>query len=507
VAVRYEEVAITYRELSERTRKLATVLTRDGLAAGDRVAVVMRNCPELLETLLAGLGGGFVPVPVNARLHPREITDIVTHAGCSAIFADAEQAVRLDREGRLPATSLRFCARPAHGWKSYRVAVDAEVPPAELAPVTPDQTAMLFYTSGTTGQPKGVQWTHRMLHLLVSGYLADVTPLVETDVVLHAAPLTHGSGTVALAALAQGAENLILQGDSFEPRRLLELVQTRRVSVIAFLAPTQIVKVLGAQEPRRWELGSLHTVLYGGGPMYLEHVREAMDMFGPVLVQIYGQGEAPMTITCLSRRDHARFHAAADPRLGSAGVARTGVEVQVVDAQDRPVPPGAEGEVVVRGDIVTPGYWDDPLATATVLRGGWLHTGDIGRLDEEGYLELLDRSTEMIVTGGNNVYPREVEEALLTHPSVAECAVFGVPDDYWGEAVHAVVRPVPGAKPPEDDLIEHAAASVARYKRPKRVELRAELPKNAYGKVLKRRLREPYWLGHQRRVGGGATKS
>jgi len=366
--------------------------------------------------------------------------------------------------------------------------------------------AWLFYTSGTTGRPKGAMWSHRTIAVALMNYLADVYSTQPEDVVLHAAPLTHGSGVVALPSLARAAENVILDAPSFEPDAVFELIERCKVTNVAFLAPTQIVRLLADFEPGRFDLSSLRCILYGGAPMFVEDLRRALAAFGYVFVQIYGQGEAPMTITYLRKVDHERFSRTDDPRLGSAGIARTDVEVRVVDDSDRSLPPGAVGEIVARGDVVIPGYWGQPEATADALRGGWLHTGDIGAIDPSGHLFILDRLRDMIVSGGNNIYPREVEEAILTLREVTEVAVVGVPDEYWGESVHAIVACRPDDILTADAVIARCTDRLASYKKPRTVEFVDQLPKNAYGKVLKRELRERYWAAYERRVAGGQMK-
>jgi acyl-CoA synthetase (AMP-forming)/AMP-acid ligase II len=315
--------------------------------------------------------------------------------------------------------------------------------------------------------------------------------------------MSHGSGIVALPAIARGAANHIMPSGSFDPATLLSYVQDKRVSHIAFLAPTQIVRTVEDADPAAYDLRSLKAVCYGGAPIYVENLRAAIKAFGPVFVQIYGQGEAPITATALPAVQHAEFLETDDARIGSAGFTRTDVSVQVVDADDNPLPQGDAGEICIRGDIVMAGYWDDPEATAAALRGGWLHTGDIGSFDQHGYLFLLDRVKDMIVTGGNNVYPREVEEVLITHPDVSQVVVIGIPDDYWGEAVHAVAVLEDGASASAHDLIAYCGEHLAGYKKPKSVDFLAELPVSGYGKVLRREIRDTYWSGRERKIGGG----
>jgi acyl-CoA synthetase (AMP-forming)/AMP-acid ligase II len=251
------------------------------------------------------------------------------------------------------------------------------------------------------------------------------------------------------------------------------------------------------------DLSTLRCVPYGGGPMYVEQVKRAIDLLGPIWVQIYGQGETPMTGTYLRPQEHRYDSLEAERRLGSAGITRTDIELRVVDLEGREVPDGEVGEIAIRGVTVMKGYWDDPSATQEALRDGWLHTGDLGYMDADGYVFIVDRAKDMIISGGNNVYPREVEEVLLRHPQIVEAAVVGIPDPDWGESVHAVIVTRPEAMMTVADVIELCRANLAGYKKPRSVEFVAELPKNAYGKVLKRELREKYWAGHDRRIGGG----
>lgn len=504
IAVRCGDRAVDYATFAGRSARLGQALRGFGLHTGDRVGIVQRNGVELLETVYGALMAGLVVVPVNMRLHPREIAFIGRDSGWRALVHTAEFNSGLDSVvDEMPELSVRISTGPTHGELDYEQLMKETSPLPAPVDLYPEAVAWLFYTSGTTGRPKGVIWTHRTVHNLVLSYLADVYSIQSPDVVLHAAPLSHGSGTVSLAAIARGAQNVILHTQSFEPDTVFSLIEAHGVTNIAFLAPTQIVKLLDEFTPGRYDLGSLRCVLYGGAPMYTDHLRQALEMFGPVFVQIFGQGESPLTISYLSVLEHVRWWQEGHERLSSAGIARTGIEIRIGDADDNPVPPGEIGEILCRGEIVMPGYWRNPEATAETLRGGWLHTGDVGKIDERGYLYVLDRSKDMVVSGGNNIYPREVEEVLLTHPAVAECAVIGIPDDYWGEAVHAIICLEDGHSATAEGLVAHCLANMASYKKPRSFEFRDALPKNAYGKVMKRELREDYWRGHDRRVGGG----
>jgi acyl-CoA synthetase (AMP-forming)/AMP-acid ligase II len=494
------ELTRTYRDLAARALAFGGELRARGLSSGDRVAFALHNRAEILEIIFGCFAAGLVVVPINARLHPKEMAYIATDSGSRVLIHGPEFTDALTTlAAEFPAVELRVEVgdQEYDGLVGSDRALDA---PVEVGALDP---SWLFYTSGTTGNPKGAIWTHRTIRVITMNYLADVYNIQHTDVVLHVAPMSHGSGIVALPAVARGAANHVLGTGSFDPDRMLRYVQDEMVSHIAFLAPTQIVRTVEDVDVSSYDLTSLKAICYGGAPIYVENLRAAIKAFGPVFVQIYGQGEAPITATALPAILHQRFLDSGDPRLGSAGFTRTDVCVRVVDADDNPVPDGESGEICIRGDIVMAGYWRNPEATAAALRGGWLHTGDVGSFDAHGYLYLLDRVKDMIVSGGNNVYPREVEEVLITHPQVSQVVVVGIPDPYWGEAVHAVVVPEDKARVTAADLIAFTGEHLAGYKKPKSVDLVAELPTSGYGKVLRREIRDRYWRGRTRKVGGG----
>jgi long-chain acyl-CoA synthetase len=362
--------------------------------------------------------------------------------------------------------------------------------PIALAEVAPDDPAWLFYTSGTTGRPKGATLTHRNLMAMTMSYLADIDAIAPEDCIIHAAPMSHGSGIYALPHVARAANNVVPDSGHFDPAETVRLIAAHRGATF-FFAPTMISRLLASPALDGADLGNLKTIVYGGGPMYVADLRRALDRFGPRLVQIYGQGEAPMTISYVSRAVHAESgHPRWLERLASVGVARTDVEMRVVDGDDRPLPTGEIGEVVCRGDVVMKGYWNDAAASARTLKGGWLHTGDVGALDSDGFLTLKDRSKDMIISGGSNIYPREIEEVLIRHPAVAEASVVGRPHADWGEEVVAFVVARPGASVAAAELDRLCLDSIARFKRPKHYRFVAALPKNNYGKVLKTELRK-----------------
>ena len=458
-------VVRTYGELADRTGKLAKSLQAEfNLAPGERIALAMRNCPEYYELLFACWHAGLVAVPMNAKLHPRELAYILQDSGAKQCF------VTPDLEAAVPAAIS--VASPDF----RKLFSQAQTNPAV---VPPDAPAWLFYTSGTTGVPKGAVLTHRNLLFMTQAYLCDIDRLAPGDSILHAAPLSHGSGLYGLPHFAAGALNVIPESGHFDPQEIYDLLEHWR-NVSFFAAPTMLVRLLASPAART--PANLKTISYGGAPMYLADSLRALDLFGPRLYQLYGQGESPMTISGLSQTMHAERRA-----LETCGIPRTGVEVAVLDENDVALPPGETGEIVTRSDCVMAGYWQNPAASAHALRGGWLHTGDVGSLDGAGFLTLRDRSKDMIISGGSNIYPREIEEVLLRHPAVVECSVIGRPHPEWGEEVIAFIVSRRSVSAGELDALclEH----IARFKRPRGYRFIAALPKNNYGKVLKTELR------------------
>jgi acyl-CoA synthetase (AMP-forming)/AMP-acid ligase II len=358
-----------------------------------------------------------------------------------------------------------------------------------LAEVAPSDPAWLFYTSGTTGRPKGAVLTHRNILACGLNFLAEVDAVSPTDALLHAAPMSHGSGLYIIPYVAAMGAQIIPESGRFEPAEIFAAT-AKRAGVSFFAAPTMVHRLTHAAQVGDADTRGLKTIIYGGGPMYVADCKAALAAFGPKLTQIYGQGESPMTITFLPKHLHVdtggpRY----EDRLASVGFAQSVVEVRAVDGEDREVAPGEVGEIVARGDTVMAGYWNNPKASAETLKGGWLHTGDMGSFDAEGFLTLKDRSKDVIISGGSNIYPREVEEALLRHGDVAEVSVVGRPHADWGEEVVAFVVARPGANLRRDELDGLCNQSIARFKRPKSYFVVNELPKNNYGKVVKVELR------------------
>jgi acyl-CoA synthetase (AMP-forming)/AMP-acid ligase II len=495
---------VTYRVFHDRALAIGGNLLAAGCKPGDRVAFCLANSPRIMELIYGCFAAGLVVVPVNARLHTREMAYIVGNSGAKILVHGSEFQKGIQSNAELFEGVKRYCTEPVEGATLFSSLVSADHALPAAVDASPEDICWLFYTSGTTGKPKGAIWNHRMVRCVIMNYLADLHNIQPGEVVLHCAPMSHGSGIVALPTVARGGVNAITESASFEIDSLLATVERLGVSHIAFMAPTQIVKLLEDFKPGKYDISSLQAICYGGAPIYVDQLKQAMQAFGPIFVQLYGQGEAPITITGMSSEKHRELLANNDPRIGSAGQTRTDVEAHTVDENDNPLPPGQAGEVVARGDVVMPGYWQNPEATTEALRGGWLHTGDIGYFDDQGYLFLLDRAKDMVISGGNNVYPREVEEVIILHPKVANCVVFGIPDEYWGEAVHAVVVLKNSETMTDRDVIDFCGEHMAGYKKPKAVDFVDALPVSGYGKILRREVRDAYWQGHSGRIGGGS---
>jgi long-chain acyl-CoA synthetase len=469
----------TYRQWAERSRAMAGNL-RTLCRPGDRVAIAMTNRPEFLEALFAIWHAGLIAVPMNAKLHSEEFGYIIGHTEASLTLTSADRANDVAPHSRSIVTETA----------DWRRLYDGDG--IDVVPRAPDDLCWLFYTSGTTGRPKGAMLTHGIMMAQTLAYFAEIEPVGAADCVLHAAPMSHGSGCYGLPFVAMGAKTLIPESGGFDPEEIAALLAAHG-NVSFFAAPTMVSRLVNHTGFAAAEHRGLRTIIYGGAPMHFETLVRALDLLGPKFAQIYGQGEVPMTITALSKAMHAdRSRPRWREIMGSVGLPRANVEVRVADDVGRAVPTGEIGEVLVRGEVVMKGYWNNPAATGETLRGGWLHTGDMGAFDAEGFLTLKDRSKDMIISGGSNVYPREVEEVLLRHPAVLEVSVIGRPHSDWGEEVFACVVPRPQQKVSADELDALCLSAIARFKRPRGYVFLEALPKNNYGKVLKTELRRQH---------------
>jgi acyl-CoA synthetase (AMP-forming)/AMP-acid ligase II len=451
--------------------------------------VLVGNRAEWFDLTFGLLKAGLVRVYINPRLAVPEISHLLRDSGARAFVVSQEY-----RESAL-ASDLADVDVLVTSDDEYSALVDEGVDDPICAELDGAALAALWYSSGTTGRPKGVMQTHAMWRSIIATMVADVG-IDRDDVLLHVGPMSHASGSFAYPILARGGTNVVFSG--FDVAALVQAIPVHRVTTL-MLVPTMIYDLLDLVEGRGIDSSSLRRILYGAAPMSPARLGRCLDVLGPIFSQMYGQAECPM-ISALPPSDHRPGATV----LESAGLPLTGTRLRILGDTGRDLPPGEVGEVVVSSPLVMPGYWNLPERTAEIKDAdGWLRTGDVGRLDEAGYLYIVDRKNDMIVSGGYNVYPNEVELALLRHPAVAEAAVVGVPDDRWGEAVTAVVRLRDGlAAAGEDELRDWCRGHLADYKVPKRIVPHPEpLPRNAAGKLLRRVLREPYWADRERHVG------
>ena len=485
-----DELLRNYGELSRRTLGLAHALIGRGIRKGDRIGIWMGNTPAYLEVLFAIWAAGAVAVPINRKLHFDEMRDICQSSGAALLFVDG----RSDQIGHIPIIDISDA--------QYEQFTQDE--PLRFAVRRNDKDlAWLFYTSGTTGRPKGAMLSFGNLRAMAQAYLVDVDRAAADKAMLYAAPMSHGAGMYALPQTLVGGPHVVPKSGGFDPEEILKLAEGGSLAPLAFFAaPTMVNRLVKTVEARRSAADGIGLIVYGGGPMYAADLELAVSVIGDRFAQIYGQGEAPMTVTHLPRDIIAdRAHPRARHRLGSVGIPHNCAEVKITRGDGSEAAVGLPGEILTSGPMVMLGYWQDEEATTNTIVDGWLRTGDIGFLDEDGFLTLTDRSKDVIISGGSNIYPREVEEVLIRHPSVEQVSVVGVQDPEWGEIVIAFVVNRPEAPRDDAELDRHCVAHMARFKRPKAYVFLQDLPKNAYGKVLKTELKETILgmlVSHQR---------
>jgi long-chain acyl-CoA synthetase len=494
-AFTFEDRVLTYRDLDERSSRVAQGLRAAGLGAGDRVAVLDRNGLELFELLFGAAKIGAVLVAVNWRLAPAEMAYVVRDAGTRLLVVGTEFTDIVDEVAGDVSTVL--VAGAAAGLDSWDAWVDRHPAEDPGAGAGPDDVAMQFYTSGTTGLPKGAMLTNANVFALVS-VVSELLGMDADSVSLVAMPLFHVAGAGwAVFGLANGAHNVMLR--DVDLPLILESIPRFGITHAVFV-PAVLQFLLTVPGIDEVDFSSLEMIVYGASPISEDVLVRSIERFGTSFVQCYGLTETNGAVVVLPPEDHdptgSRAH-----RLRSAGVALPGVELRVVDAAGADVPTGSVGEVWIRSPSNMSGYWNRPDETAAALDSeGWFRSGDAGSLDEDGYLYISDRVKDMIISGGENVYPAEVEHVLMAHPAVADVGVIGVPDDRWGEAVKAIVVRAPGSDPEPDELISWCRGRLAHYKCPTSIDWAELLPRNPSGKILKRELREPYWQGQDRKI-------
>ena len=500
-----EERSWTWREIDERVDALVQALHSLGMRPGHKLLVQSRNNLALFESCWAAFRLGAVWVPVNFRLTPPEVAYLGSASEATVMLAEDCFAAHVDavRGASTHLAQVVTIGTPRAGEHGYEALLAAHAgAPKAVADVEADTPAWYFYTSGPTGKPKAAVLTHGQLAFVVTNHLADLIPgTTEKDCSIAVAPLPHGAGIHALLNVARGAATVLPPSDRLEPRSFWALVERHRVSNV-FTVPTIVKMLVEDASVDEFDHRSLRYLIYAGAPMYRADQKRALQKLGPVLVQYFGLGEVTGCITVLPPSMHSPDDADANAHVGSCGRPRTGMEVAILDAQMQRLPTGEVGEICCRGPAVFAGYFDNPEATAKALRGGWFHTGDLGRMDAQGLLYITGRESDMYISGGSNVYPREVEEILLTHPAVREAAVLGVPDAKWGEVGVAVLVCGQDAPTPED-ILAHLDGRCARYRWPRHVFFWDSLPKSGYGKVTKNEIRR--LLAERGEIGEVAT--
>lgn len=482
----------TWSELDRRVDALVTALSERGVAKGDRVLVQSRNCNQLFESMFACFRLGAVWVPTNFRQVPSEVAYLCEASGATAVICEnafPEHAATI--VAQCPSVRTLISIGDGAFGESYEELVDRHMgTPVRAADVDHDDPCWFFFTSGTTGRPKAAVLTHGQMAFVVTNHLCDLMPgTTPDDASIVVAPLSHGAGIHQLVQTARSVKTILPAGRSLDGDEVWALVEKWHVTNM-FTVPTILKILVEHQAVGRFDHSSLRYVIYAGAPMYRHDQRTALQKLGKVLVQYYGLGEVTGNITVLPPALHDLSEAGDNTGIGTCGYERTGMQVSIQDAEGREVSPGETGEICVCGPAVFAGYFNNPEANKAAFRDGWFRTGDLGHVDAAGLVYITGRASDMYISGGSNIYPREIEEKLLEHPAVAEVAVLGVPDALWGEVGVAICVLKLDAVAREDDLLKWMDGRIARYKLPKRIHFWRELPKSGYGKVLKRMIRE-----------------
>ncbi|OGP52138.1 MAG: hypothetical protein A2Y79_12645 [Deltaproteobacteria bacterium RBG_13_43_22] len=500
-AIIFQDQRLTFRELNARTNKLGHALLSIGLEKGQKVAILLNNCVELVESLFGIPMAGLAIVPLNARQNSQEHAYILNDSDTDALIVGADLFPIIDpilpSVPRLKQLIIVGNTRN-RGIKYEDLVVNQPETPPDIE-IDEDDIDRIQYTSGTTGKPKGAVTTYRITYnRLINTLLNLDQPILPTDVNLNIGPLTHAAGLMMSSYSIRGATNVIL--DKFDIDLVLQTIEKEKVTAV-LLIPTMLNLILIHPKLISYDLSSIKRIWYGTAPMSPEKLKEAIKIFGKIFRQNYGLTESPQPVTYLGPEDHIIDGTEKEcRRLASAGKPALGVAVKIANEEGFEIKPGETGEILIQTNQLMKEYWKNPEATAEAFRGGWFHTGDMGTIDQDGFIYIMDRKHDMIISGGFNIYPREVEDAIMTHSQVAEAAVVGVPDEIWGESVKAFVVAKPGASVSEEEVIQICKKRLASYKKPRSVEFVPDLPKNAYGKILRKVLKEPYWQDRERKV-------
>ncbi|MCZ4291569.1 class I adenylate-forming enzyme family protein [Hoeflea alexandrii] len=483
-ALKWDDGEYSYREFVNLVARTAAALKRDGISEGDRVAILMGNEPQYLVTYFAIMSIGGIYVPLNWRLNTSEHVNLMTNSGVKIIVTSSSFADTIAlAQSKMP--MLKKVVSIDHSGAGVTLFGDwlpQDAPPPARPAIQRDDIAAIVYTSGTTSLPKGACLTHRNVTVDIANVTAAYAGAVQTDKVLQVSPLYHQTIVHTLIHFSQGATVQLIK--RFNPEKIARAISEQKITYI-FLAPTMLYELLDLPGRDRFDFSSLRSVVYGAAPITGPRLKEAVGVFGQILVQAYGLTEATSHCAALGREEHLEAE-------GSIGKGIPGVELRVVDEAGKDCPPGVIGEILVRGPTVMKGYWKEDDKTAEAIIDGWLHSGDLARIDERGYMYIADRKKDLVISGGANIYPGDVEEVFAGHPDIAEVAAFGVPDVYWGEALTVAIVARPGKTINHEEMRDFAKQNLGGYQVPKRIEVLEELPRNPSGKVLKRVLREMF---------------
>ncbi len=493
---------MSFSQIDSHANQIARHLTGHGVLKGDRVAVLLPNCPEYIETDFALIKAGLVRLPLNPRLSAPECLYMMGNSEARAlVFAPEFLEIVLKIREKVSSVEHFVCVGETSGAEfahSYEKILTQQSDDEFSIDVEDSDPYQILYTSGTTGRPKGAVTSFGSRIATVATVLIDEMKVERDDVLLTVAPMAHGGGTKIFPHFIRGARNVVLS--KYSPELLCRAIQEEKATTV-WMVPTMITMLLEYPDIDKFDLSSLKTIVYAASPMPYATLKRALEKFGNIFIQVYGLSEAPNPDLLLPKEDH-RLGATEqeNQRLKSAGREVYGVMVRVVNDEGQEVKPGEIGEIIISGDNLMSGYWKMPEATEEAIRDGWFYTGDMATVDEDNYVYIVDRRKDMIISGGFNVYPREVEEVIYRHPAVLEASVVGVPDERWGESLKAVVVCRNGCNVSESELIDFCKSSLADYKKPRSVDFVAELPKNPFGKILRREIKRKYWEGRERMV-------
>jgi long-chain acyl-CoA synthetase len=501
-AVVFEDTRLTFSQMDARINRLSNGLLALGLTKGCKVAVLINNSIESAASVFAIPRAGLTYVSMNTRHSAREHAEVLNDSEADALIVDEAFTGLLAPvlPSLLTLKQVIVIGTPRPGRLTCdELTSDQSADPPDVEIDEDEDIERLQYTSGTTGRPKGVAWTFRTGYNVLANILMNLDePIGPSDVNLNSGPLTHAAGLMMMVYYSRGAANIILP--RYDEQEVLTTIEREKVTSL-LLIPTMLYRLLMVPNLKSFDLSSIRRIWYGTAPMAAEKLTEAIRVFGNVFRQNYGMSEIAQPIAFLGPEDHVIDGSEVQTRrLSSAGRPAMGVEIKVAGEDGAPVKPGEVGEILVRSNKLMKGYWKNPVETADAFRGGWFHTRDMATVDEDGYLYIMDRKSDMIISGGFNIYPREVEDVIMAHPGVAEAAVIGVPHEIWGEAVKAMVVLKEGVRLTETEIIELCKKNLASYKKPTSVDFIKEIPKNLYGKVNRRVLKEPFWKGYDRWV-------